>query len=212
MRLAIADGAGGTIGEADFIAAHERLRANPAIQFDMPVVRPPDPPPGWLIDLLRAIGPYMKVIAWGLIAAAAIMLLYVIVRHFMANGLPFARGKTRAEAAAEPEWRPETGPARQLLRDADALAASGRYAEAAHLLLHRSIEEIERRRPHLVRPALTSRDIAAASALPSEARRVFAGIAAIVETSLFGGRAVDADGWGAARSAYEDFALPQAWR
>src|SRR3546814_12270255 len=55
------------------------------------------------------------------------------------------------------------------------LAASGHYAEAVHLLLRRSIEEIERRRPHLVRPALTSRDIADSAAIPLDARRVFSG-------------------------------------
>lgn len=199
------------ISEADFIAAHDRLRADAAIQFDLPAARPPDPPPRWLLDLLEAIAPYMKWVAWGLIALAGAALLYVVARRLIANGLPFGRGRTPPEAAA-PEWRPEAGPARQLLREADALAAAGQYAEAVHLLLRRSIEEIERRRPHLVRPALTSRDIAAASALPRDARRVFSGIAAIVETSLFGGRPVDAAGWDAARAAYEDFALPQAWR
>lgn len=125
---------------------------------------------------------------------------------------PAVRARPDAAEATEPEWRPEAGPARQLLREADALAAAGHYAEAVHLLLRRSIEEIERHRPHLVRPALTSRDIAADPALPRDARRVFSGIATIVETSLFGGRPVNAAGWDEARTAYEDFALPQAWR
>lgn len=210
--MAAADGADGTISEASFLAAHDKLRADPAIQFDMPIARPPDPPPQWLIDLLRLIAPYMKWIAWGLIAIVVVALLYVIARHFIAHGLPFGRRKTMPEEQAEAEWRPEAGPARQLLGEADALAAQGHYAEAVHLLLRRSIEEIERRRPHLVRPALTSRDISGAVALPLEARRVFSGIAGIVETSLFGGHAVDMEGWRAARTAYEDFALPQAWR
>lgn len=210
--MAAGNGAGGSISEADFIAAHDRLRADTAIQFDMPIARPPDPPPQWLIDLFRLIAPYMKWIAWGLITVAVLALLYVIVRHFLANGLPFGRSRAEPAQDAAAEWRPEAGPARQLLREADALAAQGRYAEAVHLLLRRSIEEIERRRPHLVRPALTSRDIAAAITLPPEVRRVFSGIAGIVENSLFGGRPVDGEGWRAARSAYEDFALPQAWR
>ena len=196
----------------DFAAAHDRLRADTALQFDMPQAQPPPPPPQWLINLFEAVGPYIEYIAWGLLILAALALLYVIIRHFIANGLPFGRSAKVASTDAEPEWRPEAGPARQLLAEADALAAAGHYAEAVHLLLHRSVEEIERRRPHLIRPALTSRDIAAASALPDDARRVFSGIAAIVETSLFGGRAVDAAGWHSARTAYEDFALPQAWR
>ncbi|WP_380872596.1 hypothetical protein ACFB49_35180 [Sphingomonas sp. DBB INV C78] len=210
--MASGENAGGTISEADFVAAHDKLRADTAIQFDMPAIKPPEPPPQWLVNLFKAIAPYMEYIAWGLLIAAGLALLYVVARHLLENGLPFARRAAKTVEHVEPEWRPEAGPARQLLREADALAAAGRYAEAVHLLLYRSIEEIERRRPHLVRPAFTSRDIAAADGLPGETRRVFSRIAAVVERSLFGGSDVDADGWQAARAAYEDFALPQAWR
>lgn len=210
--MAAGESASGRISEADFAAAHEKLRADPSIQFDMPAIKPPDPPPQWLINLLKAIAPYMEYIAWGLLIAAGLALLYVVARHLLENGLPFGRRAAKTVEQVEPEWRPEAGPARQLLREADALAAAGRYAEAVHLLLHRSIEEIERRRPHLIRPALTSRDIAAADGLPWNTRRVFSSIAAIVERSLFGGGQVDAEGWQTARAAYEDFALPQAWR
>lgn len=196
----------------DFVAAHDRLRADTAIQFDMPLAQPPPPPPQWLITLLKAVGPYIEYIAWGLLILGALALLYVIVRHFIANGLPFSHSAKATTTDVEPEWRPEAGHARQLLAEANALAAAGHYAEAVHLLLHRSVEEIERRRPHLVRPAFTSRDIAAADGLPGETRYVFSRIAAIVESSLFGGRPVDATDWQRARTAYEDFALPQAWK
>ena len=62
---------------------------------------------------------------------------------------------------------------------------AGRYSEAAHLLLFRSIEDIDARRPDLVRPALTSRDIAALPRSPARPRRAFARIAMMVERSLF---------------------------
>ncbi|PTD24241.1 DUF4129 domain-containing protein [Sphingomonas fennica] len=211
--MAASGGIGSTgISDADFAAAHEKLRADPALQFDLPTMPPPDPPPAWLVRLLKAIAPYMEYIAWGLLILAALALLYIVARHLLAHGLPFFRRRAVAEEGQEPEWRPEAGSARQLLAEADALAAAGRHAEAVHLLLVRSIEEIERRRPHLVRPALTARDIAAADALPGKARRVFAGLAGLVERSLFGGRPVDAAAWRDARAAYEDFALPGAWR
>jgi len=73
-------------------------------------------------------------------------------------------------------------------------------------------EEIARRRPRLVRPALTSRELAAAAAVPAPARDLFARIARLVERSLFGGRPVNADDWSGARAAYADFALPGTWR
>jgi hypothetical protein len=62
-----------------------------------------------------------------------------------------------------------------------------------------------------VRPALTSRDISALSSLPQRACQAFAGIAAVVERSHFGGRAVDAQDFRACRDAYEAFAFPELW-
>ena len=59
---------------------------------------------------------------------------------------------------------------------------------------------------------LTSRELAAAEAIPAPARDLFAGIARLVERSLFGGRPVAADDWTEARAAYADFALPGTWR
>ena len=67
-------------------------------------------------------------------------------------------------------------------------------------------------RPRLVRPALTSRELAAAEAVPPVARDLFSRIARLVERSLFGGRAVDAGDWSTARAAYADFVLPGTWR
>ena len=101
---------------------------------------------------------------------------------------------------------------RAWLREADALAADGRFAEAIRQLLFRSVEDIGKRRPRLVRPALTSRELAASDALPGAARSLFAGIAAKVEHSLFGRRAVSEGDWRDARAAYAEFALPGSWR
>ena len=63
-----------------------------------------------------------------------------------------------------------------------------------------------------VQPALTSRDLAAAHSLPIRARQLFAGIAAVVERSLFGGRTVGEDEWLTCRSAYSDFTRTAAWK
>src|SRR5690606_26136672 len=94
-----------------------------------------------------------------------------------------------------------------LLSDADALAAQGRFAEAVHLLLLRSINDIDGRLPNAVRPALTARDIAGLDRLPTAARPTFRQIARVVEASLFGGGAVDQGAYGECRDAYEAFAL-----
>src|SRR6185369_17130871 len=101
---------------------------------------------------------------------------------------------------------PEAKEARELLSEADALAAQGLYSEAAHLLLFRSIEDIDDKRPDLLRPALTSRDICALEEIPGPPRSAFARIAAMVERSLFAGRPLVSSDWGDCRAAYEEFA------
>src|SRR3546814_16182219 len=86
-----------------------------------------------------------------------------------------------------------------------------RSAEAAHLLLYRSVENTEGRRPGLVKPAMTSRDLAEAHDLPPVARGAFSRIARAVEISLFGGRSIDAGAWEQCRAAYAELTVPKNW-
>lgn len=169
----------------------------------------------WLYSLVPA-APYARILFWAVIVAIALLILWVIIDR-VRNGswrLPRWRRRTpvASTAESESEWAPQAAPVRAWLREADALASEGRYAEAVHHLLIRSIEDITKRRPKLVRPALTSRDIAAAEAMPSGARDIFSRITRIVERSLFGGRAVDSSDWSEARTAYADFVLPKVWK
>ncbi len=212
------------------------MRADSSVQFNLPPAPPPPKPPQWLIDfgrwlrhVLRPIGrffdwigsmmpsaPFARILLWTVLALAVIALLVVVVERIRHGEwrLPLRRRAVAADASAdeEPQWAPDAAPARSWLEEADALAAKGLYAEAVHHLLFRSVEDIARRRPRLVRPALTSRELAAAEAVPVGARDLFARIARLVERSLFGGRAVGEPDWSAARAAYADFVLPGAWR
>lgn len=218
-----------------FAAAHAALKADPQIQFTLSLAPARPEPPAWLTHILhwlaqllepvaRLLGwiarqmpraPYARILLWGLIALLAVGLVWVVyqrIRHGKWRW-PMRRPiRPGTPAMDDPEWQPESAPARIWLREADELAAQGRYAEAVHLLLIRSVDDIARRRPRLVRPALTSRELATADAVPPAARGLFGGIAALVERSLFGGRPVDADEWQSARAAYADFALPGTWR
>jgi hypothetical protein len=217
-------------------AAHDALKADPSIQFDLPAVPPPPEPPRWLRDLVDWLGdvlgpvarffewiggfmpdaPFARLLLWTVLAIAALALGWAIYQRLRHGEWRLPR-RRRAQSVdpgprEEEEWAPEAAPARSWLREADALAAQGRYAEAVHHLLFRSIEDIGRRRPRLVRPALTSRELAAAEGLPPPARSLFASIAGLVERSLFGGRPVEAGDWTAARAAYADLVLPGTWR
>jgi hypothetical protein len=194
-------------------AAHKRLLADPALQFSFTQAPKPPQIPEWakaLGRLLEAAAPAMKYIFWGGLILAAALLFYFIAREIIAVRWKRPDRTTNLTHGVAP-WRPNLEAARALLEDADRLAAEGRFEAAAHLLLLRTIDDIRGRRPDLVRPALTSRDIGALSALPEAARPAFALIAQVVERSLFGGQNVDADAFGRCRDAYADFALPKVW-
>jgi len=196
-----------------FDQAHRQLLADGSIQFDLPAFKP-DPPPAWLLSIgefLDGLGPFLTFLFWVVVAALALAFLYLIYRWLEGRGFVWRRRKREAPAE-EAAWRPREAPARALLSDADALAAAGDYAAAAHLLLHRSIEEIDGREPDLVRPALTSRDIAGAPALPPGPSGAFARIVMAVEKSLFGRRPLDAEEWRDCRAAYENFAFSPEWK
>lgn len=190
------------------------VRAASDIQF-APVTPPaPDPPPEWLTalakflrELLEPLGSALGV-SWPtvekvLIGLAALLVAYILWRLVIQPLL--AR---RADPAAdEPEWSPDRDAAIALLEDADRLAAAGSYDAATHLLLQRSVRHIADARPDWLRPASTTREIAALEALPNAARAAFSAIATRVERSRFALRALDVADWQAARAAYADFAL-----
>jgi len=196
----VSDAASGSQTVAE---AHVALRARDDIQFDLPHA-PPRPPakPMHLPEISAAF-------FWVVIAMAAAFILYIIVRAIVDREPKGAPLPTAEQEVAK--WRPEEKVARALLAEADAMAAAGRFEEAARLLLHRSLEDIAKRKPKLLRPALTSREIGRAPLLPDAVRAAFDAMAAPVERSLFGGRSLDRAAWESARAAYGDFALPKAW-
>jgi hypothetical protein len=199
---------------ARFEKAHEALRADASLQFELTDFQPPVVPEWlrWLGRLLEGSGPFFKLLFWIVLGLAVLAILYWLFRWVERGGLAFLRRARATEQTSGEAWRPDEAPARALLVEADALAAIGRFSEAAHLLLFRSIEEIDRKRPSVVRPALTSRDIARAEGVPPAPRSAFARIVMAVERSLFGGRSLDAADWTDCRTAYEEFAFAAEWR
>lgn len=194
--------------------AHERLLRDGSLQFDRLSVPKPKTPPPWLDGLgkfLEFIAPALAWIFWIAVGLLVLLILYFIGRELIGLGRPRARANKPVVLTAN-EWRPDAQAARDLLADADALAARGLFADAAHLLLLRSVEDIEQRQPRALRVSLTTREIAELKALPESARPAFGKIGQVVERSLFGGDAVDAGDFAVCRQAYEAFALPDGWR
>lgn len=221
-------------GADQFAAAYKALRADPSIQFNLPPPEPPPQPPAWLKALsewldyvlapvgrfLRWVGSflpdaaYARILLWSVLVLGLLALSLALYNRLRSGewSLKLPRLAPVADIPVEEEWAPEDEPVRSWLEEADALAREGRFAEAIHHLLFRSIEDIARRRPNSIRPALTSREIAASPAIPSRARELFANIALLVERSLFGGRPVGERDWVAARAAYSDLAFAGTWR
>jgi hypothetical protein len=196
-------------------AAHRQLLADPTFQHAHSDAFLKEPKvPAWLEwfgEFVRAFSPVISVLFWIGVALIVGLLVYFIATEIL--GVELFRSKTGAKATSQTsDWRPDTKEARDLLAAADALASEGRFGEAVHLILLRSIEHIDRFRPFTVRPALTARDIGAMAALPDPARPTFVRIANAVERTLFAGLAIDGAEFGACREAYATFALPDGWR
>lgn len=209
----------GSTAAQDIARDWRALRSDGDIQFAP--VKPMKPPevPDWLkhfSEWLNAVlknlfGPLgeMLGVSWPVMQkvgiALAILVVLAILWFWVLRPLLDARRPRGAEE--EPEWSPDRAAAVALLDDADRLAAEGRYGEAAHLLLQRSVHHIAAARPDWLQPASTAREIAVLPMLPERARTAFGAIAARVERSLFALRELDAADWQAVRAAYADFAL-----
>ena len=147
----------------------------------------------------------VKLLFWAGLAIIVLLVLYGLY-GWLAPIIRRWLGRERPEAEAE-RWSPGAAPARALLAEADALAEKGAFAEAAHLLLLRSVEQLEARFPGQLRPSWTSRDIMRVSILPPDMAQAFGLIANVVETGIFGRRPVSAAAWSQCRSAYEGAAF-----
>ena len=209
----------GLAGGAPMSALHARLLHDQALQFAFDAGAPPKLPhvPQWLKALGRFLArafetslPVLKILFWVGIGLVVAGVLFLILREVF--GVRFARRRRAGKArAAVADWRPDARKARALLENADRLADQGRFDQAVRLILHRSVEDIDDRRPRLVRPALTARELSVAEDVPAVARAAFTKVAAIVEFSAFAGQPIGREAYSQCRSAYEAFAFPGAW-
>lgn len=186
-------------------------------EFDAPEVdfEPPKPPPRWLkaiFDFLGNLGPLFQFIFYAALFVVALGVLYFL----FGEAIRVRFGKSGKGKVDNPDdvlvdLRPDAHVAQSLLEEADGLAKQGKFAEAVHLLLFRSIDDIQQRLEGGVPRSLTAREIGGLRNLPERAKRALGPIIAIVEHSFFGGRDVDESGWKTARNSYEQFAFGETW-
>jgi hypothetical protein len=196
------------------VRAHAELLSHRDLQFDFPKFQPPVAPQ-WLTDLAKFLAKYWPhsqffgYAGWVVLIGIVAVVIFLIGRELLRYG--WLRTRTKRVAESPVEWRPAPEVARNLLQEADALAAQGKFADAVHLLLLRSIEHINAHAPNLVKPAVTSREIGMFEQLSAAARAAFVAIARVVERVLFAGREIGAAEFAECREAYERFALPGHW-
>ncbi|MEM8986174.1 MAG: DUF4129 domain-containing protein [Pseudomonadota bacterium] len=172
-------------------------------------------PPNWLKQVLDAVeavlwalAPLVRLVFWLGLAVIVGGLIYLLGRELLRR---FSKATTDADAKEAALAPPKPAFAKALLAQADALAGQGLFDEALHILLFRSIEDIERRRRGVLSDAMTAREISALSVLPATARVAFAHIAAAVERSRFAGVASSAGVFHSCREAYLTFSKPENW-
>lgn len=196
--------------EDDIERAYRAVKRDEAYQYELadPIPRrPPSALERFIGEVLNAIfsflAPLLEIIFWLGLGALGLGALYLIGRAIYETR--FAKPAVTKKAEPEiPLYQPAEAQARILLEEVDRLAAEGRYGEAVHTLLFRSIQDIDRNRPNVVRRSLTAREIGGLGVLTPEARTAFSTIAGVSELAHFGGVSVNQAGFETARKAYAD--------
>jgi hypothetical protein len=200
-----------------FETAHQAYLTDGTLQLERPqqqmesLEQPLRAPPGWLRSIamfLESLGPLFRALFYVVLAGVVLALLWFVFGEAIRIRLGWTREKTiDGKKVIDLEYRPETSRARSLLEEADQLAADGRFAEAVHLLLFRSIEDLQARVSGGVPDSFTAREIAGLKQMPDAMRNALMPIIWVVERSFFGGRMVDQKSWEEARRSYEYFAF-----
>ena len=198
--------------EADASLQQVRPEWDPEpIELDQNEPSSPNPIVRAIAAFFEAIGGILGYLLAAIVLFAILAGLYMVFGESLTLRLRQKEKSATPDVSIMPDLRPEQARARALLEDADALAAQGRFAEAVHLLLFRSIDDIQEKKTGLIGRSLTAREIGALDGLPDWIRDALTPIIRIVERSFFGGQDVTETGWRDARKSYESFAFGKAW-
>ena len=91
------------------------------------------------------------------------------------------------------------------LDDADQLAREGRFAEAIHILLLRTFQELARAADVTIAPSLTSREILTRIPLRPGAREALVELTEVVELTWFGDDVPGEADWLRCRGRFDSF-------
>jgi hypothetical protein len=113
------------------------------------------------------------------------VVLAIVLFWLLRGSMGYESDHRVAEAEAESD-EADRGVVERPLGDAEALASSGRFADAVHTLLLKTLMELAMKRGQPLQSSLTSREIVARVGLPDSARAALTEIVDVVEISHFG--------------------------
>jgi hypothetical protein len=146
----------------------------------------------------------MTFVMWGLVVVTA-----VLIASWLASELSRYGGDAELPLEAEVHDRMRAASAAIIERplgDADELARRGEFAEAIHVLLLRTLQELARSAAVRVAPAMTSREVLARVPLLADARSALAGLITAVEITHFGDEPANAADYERCRQQFTVFA------
>lgn len=194
-------------------ASHERLVEDKSFQFDYAPpreIKPKKPRSSFsrgFESFTVVFGPIMKLIFWAFLIFVVGTILWFILKEAIRVQRSHAPKAKKERDAPLPAYTPDANVANALLMDVDKLAAEGRFEDAVHTLLLRSIDDIKSANPRSVPRDLTSREISTLAILSELARNAFNTIGQRVERSFFGGRSLTKEDFEISREAYTEFAF-----
>lgn len=193
-----------------FDEAFETMKADETFQFELESASVP-PRLGWLEDFFAAIAkfivsitPLLQVLFYIGLACVIAFILYAIGKAIYETRWP-SKSVPAHEDMPEPLYAPDRERAQILLDEVDALAAAGRFDEAVHQLLYRSIQDIDGDRPNVIQKSFTAREIASLKILSPATQQAFKIISLVVETSYFGAKSIGRSEFETCREAYTQF-------
>jgi hypothetical protein len=161
------------------------------------------PPPEIHLPNIAIPGAVAQALLITLIGVVLILILVWVVyafRGYQRN----VKLKPEVEAAGP---APDAEVVNRPLGAAEALAAAGRYAEAIHILLLKTLEALAEKLADKLPPALTSREILGKVALGARARGALSGLVGAVEVTHFGGTEPSREDYQACLEQFQLFAV-----
>lgn len=177
------------------------------LQTEMPVkkeIKVQNLEPNKFMELLARFFVFLADIAVILLIAAIVVIVVIILLNFNANRWSDSRARKLArEDEIEVDTEATVVRMEKAQVEADELARQGNFAEAMHVLLLQSVNELRRRLKVSIAVSLTSREILYRIGLPPEGHNVFADIIRRVEISYFGSYQPDVGDYTACRNSYD---------